>query len=125
MILNQTFELSMILDSDRFQRLFNAKVGYLEEIDDEYLDTSLAAKGITAIYRDSRYKKKIRLLVNAGMVVDNPSGTDRLKLSERPAQRKKADADSLDAGLFVALVQLYSEFISRIRRPWFPGGHGP
>ena len=85
MILNQTFELSMILDSDRFQRLFNAKVDYLEEIDDEYLDTSLAAKGITAIYRDSRYKKKIRLLVNAGMVVDNPSGTDKLlrKLDKR------------------------------------------
>ena len=85
MFLNHTFELSMILDAAPFHRIFNAKVGYLEELGGEYLDTSLAAKGITAIYRDSRYKKKIRLLVNAGMVVDNPSGTDKLlrKLDKR------------------------------------------
>lgn len=85
MILNQTFELSMVLDTDKFQRIFNAKVGYLEELGDEYLDISLAAKGITAIYRDSRYKKKIRLIVNAGMVVDDPSDTGKLlrKLGKR------------------------------------------
>ena len=85
MFLNHTCELSMILDAAPFHRIFNAKVGYLEELGGEYLDTSLAAKGITAIYRDSRYKKKIRLLVNAGMVVDNPSGTDKLlrKLDKR------------------------------------------
>lgn len=85
MILNQTFELSMILDSDQFQRVFTSRNGYLQELDDEYLDTSLAAKGITIIYRDSRYKKKIRILVNAGVVVDNTSDTDKLirKLDKR------------------------------------------
>ena len=75
----------MILDTDQFQRIFTRRNDYLQELDDEYLDTSLAAKGITIIYRDSRYKKKIRILVNAGVVVDNTSDTDKLirKLDKR------------------------------------------
>lgn len=88
MVINQTFELSMVLDTDHFQRTFGRaynKSGYLDELDDEYLDASLVEKGITVIYRDSRYKKKIRLLVNTSMVVDNPSNTDKLlrKLDKR------------------------------------------
>lgn len=91
MILNSTFELSMILDADRFQRVFDRayhKTGYLEELDDEYLDTSLAAKGITVVYRDSQYKKKVRLLVNAALIVDDSSDTDKLlrKLEKRIAE---------------------------------------
>lgn len=85
MVINQTFELSMILDTDQFQRIFDNKVGYLKELDDEYLDTSLAAKGITIIYRNSRYKKKVRVLVNTAVIVDNPFDTDKLirKLDKR------------------------------------------
>ena len=85
MVINQTFELSMVLDTDQFQRLFNTKVGYLKEFDGEYIDPILVAKGITIIYRDSRYKKKVRLLINAGVVVDDPSDTDKLirKLDKR------------------------------------------
>ena len=85
MFLNPTFELSMVLDTDPFRRIFDNKVSYLKELDDEHLDTSLAAKGITVIYRDSRYKKKVRVLVNAGMVVDDPSDTDKMirKLDKR------------------------------------------
>lgn len=85
MVINQTFELSMTLDTDPFQRIFTTKASYLKELDDEYLDTSLAAKGITVIYRDSRYKKKVRLIINVGMVVDDPSDTDKLlrKLNKR------------------------------------------
>lgn len=85
MIINQTLELSMILDTDPFRRIFDNKVGYLKELDNEYLDPSLATKGITIIYRDSRYKKKVRVLINAGVVVDDPSDTDKLlrKLDKR------------------------------------------
>ena len=85
MTINHTFELSMILDTDQFQRIFTRRNDYLQELDDEYLDTSLAAKGITVIYRDSRYKKKVRLIINVGMVVDDPSDTDKLlrKLNKR------------------------------------------
>lgn len=85
MLLNSTFELSMTLGTDHFQRLFTTKVGYLKELDNEYLDPSLVEKGITVIYRDSRYKKKVRVFINAGMVVDDPSDTSRLlrKLGKR------------------------------------------
>lgn len=85
MNINQIFELSMVLDTEHFQRLFTTKASYLKELDDEYLDTSLAEKGITIIYRDSQYKKKVRLLVNVGMVLDDTSNTDKLirKLNKR------------------------------------------
>lgn len=85
MVINQIFELSMVLDTVQFQRIFTSGNGYLKELDDEYLDTSLAAKGITIIYRDSRYKKKVRLLINAGVVVDDQSDTVKLlrKLDKR------------------------------------------
>lgn len=85
MLINQIFELSMILDSDHFQKIFNTKVNNLKELEDEYLDTSFVEKGITVIYRDSRYKKKVRVLINTGMVVDDPSDTDKLlcKLDKR------------------------------------------
>ena len=36
MVINQLLELSMILDADHFQRLFNAKASYLKELDEEY-----------------------------------------------------------------------------------------
>ena len=87
MILNYIFELSMILDTDPFQRIFTTKASYLKEVelDGEYIDPSLAEKGITVVYRASKYKKKVRVLVNAGMVVDDPSDTDKLlhKLGKR------------------------------------------
>lgn len=85
MFLNHTFELSMILDSGPFQKIFTTKASYLKELGDEYIDTSLSVKGLTIIYRDSCYKKKIRLLVNAGMIVDDPFDTGKLlrKLDKR------------------------------------------
>ena len=45
----------------------------------------MAEKGITVIYRDSRYKKRIRLLVNTSLVVADSSNTDKLirKLGKR------------------------------------------
>lgn len=85
MNINQVFELSMILHTNKFQRIFNAKVGYLQELDGEHIDPTLAAKGITVIYRNSRYKKKVRVLVNTLLVVNGPSNTDKLirKLCKR------------------------------------------
>ncbi len=85
MVISLTFELSMTLDTDHFQRIFTTKVGYLKELDNEYVDPSLAEKGITVIYRDSRYKKRIRLLVNTSLVVADSSNTDKLirKLDKR------------------------------------------
>lgn len=84
-VINQTFELSMILDAVQFQKIFTTKASYLKELDGEYIDPTLAAKGITIIYRDSRYKKKVRILINTALIVNDPSDTDKLlrKLDKR------------------------------------------
>jgi len=82
MKLNQLFELSLTLNTTEFQRIFDSTCNnfpYLEALDNnEYADRSLAAKGITIIFRDSQYKKKVRLLVNPCVALDDPSDIDRL-----------------------------------------------
>ncbi len=72
MYINQVFELSMVLDNEKFHRILNRvhkRTGYLEN-DGEYVDQSMAAKGMTVSYRDSRYKKKVKVVINSGRVMD-------------------------------------------------------
>ena len=69
MYINEIFELSMVLDHERFYQIFKhvySKIGCMENGEDEYIDQSLEEKGITVIYRDSQYRKKIKILVNSG-----------------------------------------------------------
>ena len=66
MYINQAFELSMVLDRDRFDKVLN-RTGYLEETDGWYIDRSFAVKGILVKYRDSQYKKS---------EANHPSGAD-------------------------------------------------
>lgn len=89
MYINQIFELSMVLDNDKFQKILNrayVKADYLDKVGKEYFDLSLESKGIVVTYRDSQYKKKIRLMVNAGLILDcdNPD-SDKIarKLDKR------------------------------------------
>lgn len=42
----------------------------MENREGEYVDQSLEEKGITVIYRDSQYKKKIKLIVNMGRLLN-------------------------------------------------------
>lgn len=89
MYINQIFELSMVLDNERFQKALKRaykKAGYLDEDDEEYTDQSVASKGITVIFRDSQYKKKVKLLVDWGRIAgSNEKDSDRLiqKLHKR------------------------------------------
>ncbi len=88
MNLNQILELSMVLDNEHFQKVFPRLYkgeGYIVESREEYIDQSLSSKGITVIYRDSQYKKKIRLIANTYLLVDDASDVDRLirKLDKR------------------------------------------
>ena len=88
MNLNQILELSMVLDNEHFQKVFPRLYkgeGYIVESREEYIDQSLSSKGITVIYRDSQYKKKIRLIVNTYLLADDVSDIDRLtrKLDKR------------------------------------------
>ncbi|MDE6056050.1 MAG: hypothetical protein K2G55_20370 [Lachnospiraceae bacterium] len=74
MYINQVFELSMVLDNERFQKILNRvcrKNRYIEENEDGYIDESLSSKGITVAYRDSQYKKKIKLIVEPRSVLDS------------------------------------------------------
>ena len=73
MYINQIFELSMSLDNDKFQKVLNRaydKANCLDANGKEYIDSSLESKGIVVIYRDSQYKKRIKLMVNAGLILD-------------------------------------------------------
>jgi len=81
MNLNLLFELSLVVDTEAFQRILSLtynKSTQLREVEDGYVDLSLAAKGITVIFRDSQYKKKVRLLVNTCLLVDDPDDADKL-----------------------------------------------
>ena len=65
MYLQSTLELTMNIDADRFCKLFDRVYGALECLDDnKYADYTFASKGITILYHDSQYKKKIKLIVN-------------------------------------------------------------
>ena len=86
MHLNKIIELSMILDNDKFQKVFERSYsGNTYEFDEEYIDCSLSDKGITVIFRDSQYKKKVRIIVNTYLLTDEDSDTDKLihKLDKR------------------------------------------
>lgn len=67
MFVNPILELSMVLDNDRFQKLLSKvykKSDYFEENDEECIDRVLSSNGLTVTYRNSRYKKKVKLMVN-------------------------------------------------------------
>lgn len=69
MHINQTFELSMTLDSTGFHKIFdkvNDRSDCIEKNGDEYIDHTLDSKGLTVIYRNSQYSKKVKVLVNSG-----------------------------------------------------------
>lgn len=84
MNVNLIFELSMVLNNDHFWELFT-RTHDLKEQNGEYFDTSITEKGIIVIYRDSQYKKKVRLLVDTSLIVNDVTDTDKLlrKLNKR------------------------------------------
>lgn len=81
MFINQIFELSMVVDKDKFHKvLTNAcdRSDYMEKRGEEYIDQALVQKGITVLYRDSQYKKKVRVLLNLSMALDDDTNVDKL-----------------------------------------------
>lgn len=85
---NQIFELSMSMYNDQFQeilaRMFD-RADTWHETENGYVDCSLSDDGITVFYRDSKYKKKVRLSINTNLLLDDVSDTDKLlrKLDKR------------------------------------------
>jgi hypothetical protein len=85
------FELSIVLDSEKFEKLFERAACHVvspDEDGDEYVDESIAAKGITIIYRDSQYKKRIKLVIDQDVLMAGEKlGSEKLihKLEKRIA----------------------------------------
>jgi len=78
----------MVVDTDHFQKIVtmaHKDSDQLRESKDGYIDLLMAPKGFTVIYRDSQYHKKIRLLINSCLMVDDPDDADKLaqKLDRR------------------------------------------
>lgn len=88
MQLQTTFELSMVLDSVKFHKVLTRtsnNAEYFDKNEDKYVDQSLASKGITVTYRDSQYKKKVKLIVNSNLVlgVDEPDPDKLIRKLEK------------------------------------------
>ena len=134
MYINQTFELSMILDNKKFRKVLNyadKKENHLEEDDGEYVDQSMAAKGITVTYRDSQYKKKVKVSINTGRIMDyHKTVPDRFlrkldkKIGEYFDHKYSIDDFSLSGTAFITdidvgnreLVSAYLKVLRRIGR---------
>lgn len=67
MFTNQVFRLTMVLDTNKFDSIFS-RHDLLATDGDEYMDSSLAHKGITVLYRNSQYKK-VCLVVNSTLIL--------------------------------------------------------
>lgn len=72
MYVNQVFTLSMVLDTNKFDRIFSNH-NLLETDKEEYIDPSLTHKGIVVLYRNSQYKKKVSLIVNSAVMLKGKS----------------------------------------------------
>ena len=73
MYVNQIFEFSMALDNGKFQKILSGTYN-MEENEKEYIDRSLASDGITVIYRNSQYKKKVKIIANSRLLL----GADKI-----------------------------------------------
>jgi len=65
MFLQSTFYLTLVLDTEKFNKLFDSVYSILKHVDEsKYADYALASKGVIILYYDSQYKKKLKLIVN-------------------------------------------------------------
>lgn len=78
MTIKTVFQLSMILDGDKFHEVFDQCYccgDYPEEEDDEVVDRSMEDSGVIVYYRSSQLKKRVRLVADAAMLTGSLSPT--------------------------------------------------
>ena len=132
MYITLIFELTLVLDEERFHKVLSHvhhKADCMEK--EEYADQSLEEKGIVVIYRDSQYKKKIKLIVNVDRLLDgNKPDPDRIlrKLNKRIGEYfeyKYTLDEFFISGMWIAVdinvgthndVEAYLQVLRRIRR---------
>ena len=89
MQINCIIELSMLLDTEEFHKILakaSDRSDYMEENgEEEYIDRSLVHKGMTVVYRDSHYKKKVRIFASLGRALKDGHDMEQLirKLDKR------------------------------------------
>ena len=94
MYLNRVFELSMTLDTDKFEEVFSqAYCGEDYSDEEEYTDHSMASKGIMVKYRASQYKKKVKMLADV-FTMTNGDVTDTDKFLRKLEKRINEYFDS-------------------------------
>jgi len=72
MFLNCAFVLVLSPDSDKYSKLFDRTYSDFECVDENmYADRTFESKGISVLYQDSQYKKKIKLIVNPCRLLDS------------------------------------------------------
>ena len=72
MYLNCVFELSMVLENEKFHKLLTRVCKQAEYLNDnKYIDQTLSSKGIVVTYQDKQYKKKVQLTINTGVMLDD------------------------------------------------------
>lgn len=134
MYINQFFEFTMTINHERFHKVFRhayGKMKCMENMEDEYIDRTIEGKGLTVIYRDSQYKKKIKLIVNVDRLLDgNKPDPDRIfrKLNKRIGEYfeyKYTLDDFFISGMRIAVdinvgthndVEAYLQVLRRIKR---------
>ena len=89
MHINRVFELSITLDSDKFEDVFSrcyCDDDFFDRDSEKFVDRSLADKGIIVCYQSKQYKKKIIFTVDAATLTSaSLSNTEKLinKLEKR------------------------------------------
>ena len=78
------FELSMTLDTEKFQEIYEPDYDdYDYPENDEWVDRSLEDKGLVVLYRDSQYKKKVKMLVDTSVYETSDMNSFIKKLDKR------------------------------------------
>ena len=70
MYIQSIYELTLILDSNKFTKIFDRTYSDFECVDEDvFADHS--SDGITILYYDRQYKKKIKIIVNPCRLLDS------------------------------------------------------
>ncbi len=119
MYINTIFELSMVLEHERFHRLLSQvykENSYLEKYEGEYIDHSMDEKGLIITYRDSQYKKKVKLTINTGLAADSDKiNSDKLvkkidkRIREYFAYKYQMEDFTLSKVILAADVDVHSQ----------------
>lgn len=92
MNMNVIFELSMVLDHEKFDKLLNKAfqrndhmIKDINKNHDEYIDGSMYKKGLTISYVNTQYKKKVKITINARSVLNcnDPDPNEFVKKLEK------------------------------------------